>query len=178
MLQPREHSAIAAQIELALAYGCVDSVGSEKLVQYIHHNRDSNSKRIETMGKQFYFSNSFKRYLILLYYLIFFSKGKTFEGLKAEIKEKVAESLTEQQSKIVNNTKLISTLGEVVGTNQADVSDLETKMEEQKSETRELIGGVFGQGCISCGILVSGIRARGVSSEHMENMEMFSCSPT
>ena len=36
----------------------------------------------------------------------------------------------------------------------------------------------WGQGCISCGILVSGIRARGVSSEHMENMEMFSCSPT
>ena len=35
-----------------------------------------------------------------------------------------------------------------------------------------------GQGCISCGILVSGIRARGVSSEHMENMGMFSCSPT
>ena len=34
------------------------------------------------------------------------------------------------------------------------------------------------QGCISCGILVSGIRARGVCSEHMENMEMFSCSPT
>ena len=34
------------------------------------------------------------------------------------------------------------------------------------------------QGCISCGILLSGIRARGVSSEHMENMEMFSCSPT
>ena len=33
-------------------------------------------------------------------------------------------------------------------------------------------------GCISCGILVSGIRARGVSSEHMENMKMFSCSPT
>ena len=34
------------------------------------------------------------------------------------------------------------------------------------------------QGCISCGILVSGIGARGVSLEHMENMEMFSCSPT
>ena len=32
--------------------------------------------------------------------------------------------------------------------------------------------------CISCGILVSGIRARGVILEHMENMEMFSCSPT
>ena len=35
-----------------------------------------------------------------------------------------------------------------------------------------------GQGCISCGILLSGTWARGVSSEHMENMEMFSCSPT
>ena len=33
------------------------------------------------------------------------------------------------------------------------------------------------QGRINCGILISGIRARGVSSEHMENMEMFSCSP-
>ena len=37
---------------------------------------------------------------------------------------------------------------------------------------------VYKQGCISCGILVSGIRARGVSLEHMENMEMFSCFPT
>ena len=34
------------------------------------------------------------------------------------------------------------------------------------------------QGCISCGILLSGTGARGVSSEHMENVEMFSCSPT
>ena len=34
------------------------------------------------------------------------------------------------------------------------------------------------QGCINCAILLSGIRASGVSSEHMENMEMFSCSPT
>ena len=33
------------------------------------------------------------------------------------------------------------------------------------------------QDCINCGILVFGIRARGVSSEHMEDMEMFSCSP-
>jgi len=35
-----------------------------------------------------------------------------------------------------------------------------------------------GQGCINCAILLCGIRARGVSFEHMENMEMFSCSPT
>ena len=30
------------------------------------------------------------------------------------------------------------------------------------------------QDCISCGILLSGTGARGVSSEHMENVEMFS----
>ena len=57
------------------------------------------------------------------------------------------------------------------------------------SEGQEMLSGKFFmviiislvgvvQGCISCGILVSGIGARGVSSEHMENMEMFSCSPT
>ena len=34
------------------------------------------------------------------------------------------------------------------------------------------------QSCINCAILLSGLGARGVSSEHMENMEMFSCSPT
>ena len=34
------------------------------------------------------------------------------------------------------------------------------------------------QGCIICAILPSGMGARGVSSEHVENMEMFSCSPT
>ena len=36
----------------------------------------------------------------------------------------------------------------------------------------------YHQGSINCAILLSGIGACGVSSEHMENMEMFSCSPT
>ena len=40
-----------------------------------------------------------------------------------------------------------------------------------------MLYNTYTQGCINCGILVSGMRARGVSSEHMENMEMFSCSP-
>ena len=34
------------------------------------------------------------------------------------------------------------------------------------------------QGCIICSILPSGMGARGVNSEHVENMEMFSYSPT
>ena len=34
------------------------------------------------------------------------------------------------------------------------------------------------QGCIICAILPSGMGARGVSSEHVENMETFSCSST
>ena len=33
---------------------------------------------------------------------------------------------------------------------------------------------MYRQGCISCGVLLSGTGARGVSSEHMENVEMFS----
>ena len=37
---------------------------------------------------------------------------------------------------------------------------------------------ILKQGCINCAILVSGIGARGVSSEHVEKMEMFSCSTT
>ena len=37
---------------------------------------------------------------------------------------------------------------------------------------------VKGQGCINCAILLFRMGARGVSSEHVENMEMFSCSPT
>ena len=41
------------QVELALAYGCVDSLGSEMLVQYIHHNRNHNARRIQTMGNIF-----------------------------------------------------------------------------------------------------------------------------
>ena len=34
------------------------------------------------------------------------------------------------------------------------------------------------QGCIICSIIPSGMEAREVSSEHVENMEMSSCSPT
>ena len=37
---------------------------------------------------------------------------------------------------------------------------------------------ICNQGCIICSILPSGMGARGVSLEHVENMEMFSCSPT
>ena len=37
-------------MELALAYGCPDSVDSETLVEYIHHNRDLNARQINTLG--------------------------------------------------------------------------------------------------------------------------------
>ena len=42
---------ILAQMELALAYGCPESVDRETLVEYIHHNRDLNARRIGTIGK-------------------------------------------------------------------------------------------------------------------------------
>ena len=38
-------------MELALAYGCPESVDREGLVEYIHHNRDLNARRIGTIGK-------------------------------------------------------------------------------------------------------------------------------
>ena len=41
----------------------------------------------------------------------------------------------------------------------------------EETEVKQVDGK---QGCISCGILLSGTGARGVSSEHMENVEMFS----
>ena len=41
------------QVELSLAYGCINSLDSEKLVQYIHHNRNHNARRIDTMGNIF-----------------------------------------------------------------------------------------------------------------------------
>ena len=41
----------------------------------------------------------------------------------------------------------------------------------------KIIGAEY-QGCINCSILPSGMGARGVSSEHVENTEMFSCSPS
>ena len=46
------------------------------------------------------------------------------------------------------------------------------------SEAAKYIRSGFKQGCIICAILPSGMGARGVSSEHVENMEMFYCSPT
>ena len=41
---------VEKQMELALAYGCSDSVDSETLVEYIHHNRDLNARQIKTFG--------------------------------------------------------------------------------------------------------------------------------
>ena len=41
---------ISKQVELALAYNCEDKIGTERLVQYIHHNREANALRIDAMG--------------------------------------------------------------------------------------------------------------------------------
>ena len=42
---------ILKQVELALAYKCMDKIGNERLVQYIHQNRKANALRIDAMGK-------------------------------------------------------------------------------------------------------------------------------
>merc|ERR1712168_307336 len=103
------------QVELALAYGCINSVGSEALVQYIHHNRNHNARRIDTMGK-------------------------TFEGFKTEMRKDVVENLAEQEQRIANNSDLISTNKEGVATNEALVREVEAKIAEQKRETASMLG--------------------------------------
>ena len=40
-------------MEVALAYKCENNLTSRDLLQYVHHNRDNNARRIETMGKAF-----------------------------------------------------------------------------------------------------------------------------
>ena len=39
------------QVELSLAYGCSDSLGSEKLLQYVHRNRNHNYLRFSKIGE-------------------------------------------------------------------------------------------------------------------------------
>ena len=46
-------SKILKQVELALAYNCEDKIGTERLVQYIHHNRKANALRIDAMVNPF-----------------------------------------------------------------------------------------------------------------------------
>ena len=66
------------------------------------------------------------------------------------------------------------------GVQVIQVSEKEKQWENQFLIPKDVVKTTYiaAQGCISCGILLSGTGARGVSSEHMENMEMFSCSPT
>ena len=39
------------QVELALAYGCAESLSKERILDYIHHNRLNNALRITSIGK-------------------------------------------------------------------------------------------------------------------------------
>ena len=39
-----------SKVELALAYGCSDSVSHETMLQYVHFNRHHNSMRINATG--------------------------------------------------------------------------------------------------------------------------------
>ena len=90
--------------------------------------------------------------------------------LGSETSSLAGEELEEEQSR--HNIKATSPVkgdGNILMTDKRDQYE---KAQLKGSDKKEIHTR---QGCISCGILVSGIRARGVSLEHME---MFSCSPT
>ena len=38
-------------MELALAYQCEEKIGMERLLQYIHYNREANALTINAMGE-------------------------------------------------------------------------------------------------------------------------------
>ena len=41
-------------MELALAYQCEEKIGIERLLQYIHYNREANALTINAMGDCFH----------------------------------------------------------------------------------------------------------------------------
>ena len=51
-------------MEIALTYGCPESVDRERLVEYVHHNRNLNARRISTMGEIFLSKELRNRHLI------------------------------------------------------------------------------------------------------------------
>ena len=58
------------QVELALTYDCEESVSRELLLRYIHHNRDQNARRINSMGiKVFSFPSCMVLFHTICYYV-------------------------------------------------------------------------------------------------------------
>merc|ERR1719494_441602 len=47
---PSDPLSLIDQVELALAYGCPDSLSKEDLINYMHHNRRVNSMKMKTLG--------------------------------------------------------------------------------------------------------------------------------
>ena len=63
--------------------------------------------------------------------------------LKTEIEEDLGKNITEQEERITTNSDLISTVTDGMAKNKVDVRSFETKLNEQKRETTDLINGVF-----------------------------------
>jgi len=113
---PSDPLSVVDQMELALAYGCPESVDRESLVEYIHHNRDLNTRMIGTVGT-------------------------TAERINSE----VAKTMTDQERMISNNTDHIESLKEEVESDaallrevQAIVERQNRKIEDQENKIEEL----------------------------------------
>jgi len=115
---PNDPLSLVDQVELALAYGCSDSVSHETMLQYIHYNRHHNSMRIN-------------------------ATGKVIEELKTEIREDLEEKVSEQERKIANNTDQ-SMKNEILFHNiEAMVADQKNEMAKQKNETANMLSAIF-----------------------------------
>ena len=81
--------------------------------------------------------------------------GDTLEALKTEIEEDLGKNITEQEERITTNSDLISTVTDEVAKNKVDVRSFETRLNEQKRETTDLINGVFSN---LSGVLASAVQ--------------------
>ena len=81
-------------MEIALTYGCPESVDRERLVEYVHHNRNLNARRISTMGEDFFYQSLWQRNWEIPIWA-----GRTIERFNKE-----------QEQRIVNNSELIATI--------------------------------------------------------------------
>ena len=148
-------------MEIALTYGCPESVDRETLVEYVHHNRNLNARRISTMGEAFFYQRNWQ---------IDIWSGRTIERFNIE-----------QEQRIVNNSELITTIKDeltrdIVDNNadheerisqntdridsvkaemESQILEIGNKMEEQEGRTATMIGGIFSK--------LSGVLVREIS---------------
>jgi len=108
------------KIELALAYGCEDSLSQRDVLQYVHHNRNNNARQINTIG------SNMEEKEIEMDEQIALQERKTEEQMK-NIESKILENC--EENTLIQNRKLSD--------QEKRISEQEIKMAEQEHSLTE-----------------------------------------